>query len=403
MKSIYLLAFATSITWSSIAFAQSYSWDLSNQLDNHTTQPETKVQGPHSVSIKLEAPYTTMQDTADFWTPERFRNAKSIKLPRAEESDVPTEFLELSDNVEQISESGQPPEIKTKRNKTKLFEPRIDQESDHEVQSFNALDFDTYSSGTAGAYFTSSRVSPAPTIQNSYPYRTIGKLFFSDTAGNTYECTASVLRLRLVMTAGHCVLDPIKKQWYTNFKFIPAYHNGSAPYGQWTASWIVTTSSWANNSTGKLPNPGDWAILEIQDNTLGQKIGSITGTLGYRTYGLSPNHVSMFGFPGAFDSGSWMHRVDSQNFKSTTYNTVEYGTDMAQGSSGGAWIENFGEISSGQSVAPGILNALVGVTSYGPSDTAKRIAGSSILDSQFTNSSKTGILDVACAHKLGNC
>ncbi|WP_143026967.1 trypsin-like serine peptidase [Nitrosomonas oligotropha] len=90
------------------------------------------------------------------------------------------------------------------------------------------------------AYFTSSRVSPAPSVQNSYPYRASGKLFFSDSVGNTYQCSASVIRPRLVLTAGHCVLDPVKKQRYVNFKFIPAYHSGSAPYGQFTATWIVT-------------------------------------------------------------------------------------------------------------------------------------------------------------------
>lgn len=402
MKKTCFMAFATSISWSSIVFAQDYiSWDLSNQSNNQVAQLETKAEGPHSVSIELESPYKLMRDggQADFWTPDRYRNAKPIPLPKATETDAISEYMEFSDHAEQVSEPGRPPEIKVKRSKAKLFEPIIDQDSDHEIQMYNALEYDTYASGTAGAPFSSSRVTPAPTVQNSFPYRTTGKLFFKDSAGNSYHCTASVLRPRLIITAGHCVLDPVKKQWYTNFKFIPAYHNGSAPYGQWSATWVVTTSAWANNSTGKVPNQGDYALLEMQDNSLGQKIGTVTGYLGYRTYGLNNNHVSMFGYPASFDSGNIMHRVDSTSFKSTTYNTVEFPGDMTQGSSGGKFVENFGELSSGQYASP--MNAVVGVLSYGIE--SQKIVGASILDSQFLNSSKTGILDIACAHKSGNC
>ncbi|SDX12795.1 hypothetical protein SAMN05216333_11839 [Nitrosomonas oligotropha] len=140
----------------------------------------------------------------------------------------------------------------------------------------------------------------------------------------------------------------------------------------------------------------------MQDNSLGQKIGSVVGYLGYRTNALAGNHVTMLGFPSSFDSGNVLHRVDSQSFKSTTTNTVEFGSDLTQESSGGPYIENFGELSSGQFVS-GIVNAIVGVMSYGPTDTSQKIAGSSNLDSQFTNSSKTGILDAACTHKSGNC
>ncbi|SDX12863.1 hypothetical protein [Nitrosomonas oligotropha] len=81
MRKICILAFATSIAWSGITFAQDHvSWDLSNQSNNQPIQPETKAEGPHSVSIELESPYKLMRDgsQADFWTPDRYRNAKPI-------------------------------------------------------------------------------------------------------------------------------------------------------------------------------------------------------------------------------------------------------------------------------------------------------------------------------------
>lgn len=392
MKNHLIIAVAISLTWGSTVNAQSYSWAASNQAQG---QP---------IAVMAPTPNSAMQGqhTSEYWTAERLRNAKQIDLPRATESNSSSEILDSYDYGERISEPGQAPTIKVKRNKTKLFEPiknEINQDSENEIQSYNVQDVTPYASGTVGASFTGSRATPATPF---WPFTATGRLYFSDVSGNHYTCSASVIKPRIILTAGHCVYDAVKKQWNTNFIFIPAYHNGSAPYGQWSWSWATTTNNWANGG-GKVPNSGDYAVIEIQDNSIGQKIGSITGYYGYRTFALSPNHVTMLGYPSAFDSGDWMHRVDSQSYKTTLYNTVEYGSEMTNGASGGPWVENFGTLANGQSVSPGYWLAIVGLTSYGPVDTTLRYSGSSILDNQFTNSSKTGILDVACAHKVGNC
>ncbi len=90
---------------------------------------------------------------------------------------------------------------------------------------------------------------------NSYPNRTVGKLFFSNSAGSTFVCSASVVNSEnkdLVWTAGHCVSDG-RGTFYRNWQFVPAYRSGSASFGVWTPRRVSTTSEW--HFAGK-PPPG---------------------------------------------------------------------------------------------------------------------------------------------------
>ncbi|HRY14437.1 MAG TPA: trypsin-like serine protease [Candidatus Competibacteraceae bacterium] len=346
--------------------------------------------------IWREAPAGVEDDTAEYWTPERLQRAKPIDLPRAAES-LGTESLAVPVQGESISRPGSGPSIEVEPDNTQLFVP-----IDHSKHD-GATKMMPQSSGTAQAYFTSSRVIPAPKAQTSYPFRPTGKLFFHDASSDAEgECSAAVIRPRLVITAGHCVYDAEKKLWYEKFQFQPAHHNGRTRYGRWNWQWVITTSSWTNDD-GVPPNSADFALLEMRDDAKGRKIGNITGYYGWRTNALYPNHVTMLGYPVDFDSGSWMHRVDSHSFeRDPVNNTVTYGSDMGSGSSGGPWLENFGEISAGQTVTPSGMNYVVGVTSYGVGDPL-RYQGASILNDEFTNNSKTGILDIACTHRAGNC
>lgn len=345
--------------------------------------------------VEMEA--RSSQNSADYWTPERLKAAKPYPLPSAAEPSAAETLDSLAVDDERISKSGRGPTVNVKPSNEKLFEP------DPLPKAAAQTDVDPQSVGTDGAYFSSSRVLPAPTTQNAYPYRAAGKLFFTGADGKSYICSASVIRHRMIVTAGHCVYDAKLKKFHSNFRFVPAYHNGSAPFGTWGYSYVITTSAWASGGGG-VPNAGDFAIIEATDNASAQRIGSVTGYYGYSTNSLYPNHVKMLGYPGAFDAGGWMHEVNSESFRTRSPNCVEYGSDMPGGSSGGPWLMNFGQLATGQTVSPsGATNRVVGVTSYGPVDLARRYQGASILNTTFTNTSGTGILDKACAHKAGNC
>lgn len=339
-----------------------------------------------------------------YWTADKLKNAKPLPQPQTNFYPSGQQLMDIPMTApgENISAPGRGPSTNvTPDYSNKLFEP--DKTATPTLSPNSALDVAPQSVGSYKAYFSSSRVTPA-SVSTTWPYRMTGKLFFSNGTSN-YVCSASVIRARLVVTAGHCVYDATKKQWYKNFLFVPAYYNGTAPLKSWTASYWWTTSKWQSGGGG-VPNGGDFGILEMKDqviNNVVTRIGNVTGYYGYHTNALWPNHVTMLGYPVAFDQGAWMHRVDSQSYQQYSYNTVIYGADMTGGSSGGPWIENFGQASTGQIMAPNGTNYVVAVTSYGPVDTSVRVLGASTLDSQFTNSSRTGILDKACARKAGNC
>jgi V8-like Glu-specific endopeptidase len=254
--------------------------------------------------------------------------------------------------------------------------------------------------GTAGAYFSSSRLIPTD-ARLHYPYRAIGKLFFEKPGGGSFICSGAVIKPRLILTAGHCVHSGGAGGFYQRFLFVPAYHQGQAPYQAWNWTWVTTTGPWSTGNS-VVPNKADFAIIEVEDrkfDTQVKKIGEVTGMLGYRTNALMPNHNKKIGYPGNFDSGQIMHQVDSQHHLAAAQDTVLYGSDMGGGSSGGPWVENFGVQAAGQT--GGLKpwpNRVIGVTSYGYVSTDPKVQGSSILNQDFLN-----ILNAACAHKAGNC
>jgi V8-like Glu-specific endopeptidase len=256
--------------------------------------------------------------------------------------------------------------------------------------------------GSRGAHFSSSRLIPTD-ARLEYPYRAVGKIFFNQPNVGDFICSGAVIAPRLVLTAGHCVHKGSggAAGYYQRFLFVPAYHQGQAPYQTWNFTWVITTTPWANGN-GTVPNSADFAILEMEDRRFGadsKSVGQVTGSLGYRTTGLMPNHSKLLGYPANLDSGEVMHQVDASSSQAADQSTVLYGSDMEGGSSGGPWVENFGVKAEGQTggLNPN-PNRVVGVTSYGYTSADPKVQGSSILNQEFI-----AILNAACAHRAGNC
>ncbi len=328
-----------------------------------------------------------------YWTPERLQNAKPMPMPKAD----PNKVVELS--ADQLpkkstgdSGDGKGPEIKSLLKIQKLYTPRPS-----EFTPTGILDH-----GSSNEEFSSTRLIPV-TADLSYPYRTVGKLFFTIPGKGDYLCSASVIRPRVILTAGHCVHEGSggKDGFYTNWKFVPAYRDGTAPLETWTWSYVAVTNTWATGN-GAVPNAADYAMIELKDNDIDgkqTKIGSVTGYLGYQTLSLFPNHTNMIGYPCNFDRCEKMHQVTAQGAKVVAPNNAEYGSDMAGGSSGGPWVQNFGELADGQNGALNSgLNRVVGITSYGYVSSNPKAQGAAIFDSRFKD-----MLDKVCAHKEGNC
>jgi V8-like Glu-specific endopeptidase len=264
-------------------------------------------------------------------------------------------------------------------------------------------------SSSGSDYYTTTRVFPYSTEPKVYPYRAAGHLFFTiqqsggiDPPGN-YECTASVIRQRIVVTAGHCVGSPSSSGFffYENWMFIPADINGTAPYGTWTWGVVYVSGGW-ENGTGAVPNPEDWGMFVMQDNN-GKTIGATVGWLGWHTNLLANNNITQLGYPGNLDNSAYMEQNQSQIEGSGGSNTYIDGSAEGPGSSGGPWIAGFGDgpKCTGTGCPTGTsglgINTVVGVTSYGPTGTIG-YEGASEFNSDFVT-----LYNSACGQASGNC
>ncbi len=317
-------------------------------------------------SVPIASPDQTAATAAaaDYWTSERMHNAKPKDMGRA--ALLPSAADRIGRKASQAESDGLTP--------------------------------DMY--GGRGLDFTSSRITPV-TARKSAPYRQVGKLFFTIPGSGDYVCSASVFRQRLIVTAGHCVHSGsgTVAGYYTNFLFVPAW-NGTSPgsYGNWTWGAALTSGAWYFGAGG-VPNAEDWAIIQMNDDSQGRKIGARVGQFDYLTGRMLNNHLTMLGYPVAFSGGNTMHHCSSSDYADNGSNTAVYGCDMTGGASGGPWVQNFGVYASGQVAGFwGEPNRLVGVTSYGPVDTTQRYLGASIFNANFD-----GMVSTMCAFTAGNC
>lgn len=246
--------------------------------------------------------------------------------------------------------------------------------------------------GNANNYFTSARLVPT-SADRSYPYTTVGKLFFHIPNKGDFYCSAAVIRARIIATAGQCAHSGTANPgFYTDFEFVPAYRDGVAPFDTWEWEYLVVHNTWTG-SNGKLPNAADYALIELEDKVINgatRKIGDVVGYLGYQIQRLRPNHAHLLGYASNFDNGEKLHQVTAQALRAAASNNVEYGSDMRSGAGGGPLIQDFGDNPS--------LVKWIGTQSYFNTSTAVKVQGASIPDARFT-----GLLNSVCGHRAGNC
>lgn len=337
----------------------------------------------------------------DYWTPDRMARAKPFPMPSIsslhDKATSPQNLLQQKMKTPIFGE-GSPPIVNIKPDLRQLIKSSTLQKMVKNNPATTAFTFDR---GSQAANFTSSRLIPL-SADLSYPYSTVGKLFFTTPEGD-FVCSASVLRPRVILTAGHCVHSGSGGQegFFTNWKFIPAYRDGAAPYRTWDWSFVSVTRTWTDGG-GVVPNAADYAMIESRDNIFDgtfRTLGSVVGWLGWQTQSLIPNHSHLLGYPCNLDNCEKMHQVTAQSAHAVSPNNADYGSDMRGGSSGGPWVQNFGEFAIGQ---PGGTNAgqnrIVGVTSYIYTDASIMKEGSSIFDARFID-----LLNNICAHRSGNC
>jgi hypothetical protein len=263
--------------------------------------------------------------------------------------------------------------------------------------------------GTKGYPYTIDRLYPTSGAATSnifdfYPYEIVGQLFFTEPSGN-FVCSASVIRLSVIATAGHCVSNG-NGSFYSNWLFIPAWHAGVAPFGRWTWSEVVVAGPWFHGG-GIVPNRQDDALIVLAPNS-GRKIGSLLGYLGYEYNTPLPTHLTQLGYPCNLDSCNDPIQDNSQVFAGPN-NNFEWGTAAFGGASGGPEVQDFGQQPAHATGTPPSEtlggNILISSTSYTYTNTAVQVDGGSILAApgQFGGSLNTfgDLINFVCGQ--GHC
>jgi hypothetical protein len=264
--------------------------------------------------------------------------------------------------------------------------------------------------GTSGQPFTTSRANALynPTTFN-YPFSSAGKLFFQIN-GSSFLCSASLIKPGIAVTAAHCVANYDQSQFYSNWQYVPAYNNGTAPYGVWSAKNVTILTAYYNGTDSCYQYgvicPDDVALINLY--TPSGLPGTTTGWFGYGYNGYSYNsssqaQITQLGYPVALDSGGFMERTDSQGFVNTTLsNNTIIGSLQTGGSSGGPWVVNLGTapILNGTSFGTYALhNIVVGVTSWGYTDLTVKQQGAA----PFTSGNINTLVTYVCAANPGKC
>jgi len=360
--------------------------------------PTEVTQAQQNGPLTLALSGVEAQATLAYWTPERLASAKPMPLPRPAFTPETAPEPQLVAAPQGSNFRG--PTLNIRPDLTNLLYDPATAQIEPEATTEDGVEPEN--EGTFRAPYTSSRIVPL-TADTTYPFRAVGKFFFTQPGVGNFVCSAGVISRRVIATAGHCVHRGSGggAGFYTNFLFVPAYRNGVAPFQSWNWAYVIVTGTWAAGG-GVVPNAADYAMLEVQDRVIGgavRRLGDLTGSFGWQTLSLARNHTTKLGYPVNLDNGLLMHQEQSANFRATAPNNVEYGSHSRGGSSGGPWVQNFGVAAAGQvgGLNPG-PNRVVGVTSYGYVSLDPKVQGASILDSRWV-----ALWNAVCAHRIGNC
>jgi hypothetical protein len=170
------------------------------------------------------------------------------------------------------------------------------------------------------------------------PVPHIGKVFFT-LGGTNYVCSGnsvSSANKSTVSTAGHCVNEG-PGAFATKFTFVPAYLNGAAPYGMWTAKALYAPTQWS--SSGDMTYDTGFAVMSTLN---GKYLSDVVGGSGLQFNAARGLSYKSFGYPAAApfngESLKSCSGTASNDPYNPQFNTQGIACNMTGGSSGGPWF-----------------------------------------------------------------
>lgn len=326
---------------------------------------------------------TPREDAEAFWTEERLREARPMPMPTvgpdADAAALVTKGPRSTSETTLVP-GGRPGE-------------KIGVPGPYDPSTVNTL---APRWGTAPWVYSRYRLFPdSVSTYTTYPYSTVGKLFFQIPGVGLFVCSASVVNGQnrsTVLTAGHCVYSPPPGTLgyvgnHTNFVFIPSRRAGANPVGTWTAAVSATTVGW------------QFGFLEYDVGALVMNRGGLsnnhvatdTGSLGVLFNGPQVQHYHGIGYPqgprnlAQTQPGLQFDGEHQEICTAATAGTdlptggpadpptIGIGCDSTGGTSGGPWVVNFSGFLAKQN---NLINSVFSYRYTGPNPPANlRIYG----------------------------
>jgi V8-like Glu-specific endopeptidase len=294
---------------------------------------------------------TDEQEAADaFWTRDKMQSAQLLDLLVVKEGDQAGEALRDRTRVgPKGSATGSLPDAETAELAQTLYpeewaraasdatpELAMPDMMPDQVLELNAAASEETDAYAATPPFTSYYVNDNTATWKSYPWLTIGRLFFQIPGlTGTYACTGAAAYGRAVWTAGHCVYTT-GRGWSYNMWFVPAYRNGAYPYGSFTVKSRTALSGWV--SAGNLAY--DIGMVTVNDKD-GLKLSQWVGSLGVLWNQPATQMFHAFGYPGNYSSGQYLVACAASTYDRDPLagpDAIGIGCNMGSGASGGPWL-----------------------------------------------------------------
>jgi V8-like Glu-specific endopeptidase len=163
-----------------------------------------------------------------------------------------------------------------------------------------------------------------------------------------YQCSGSVIHSPqgdIVLTAGHCVIDPETGAVARRIVFLPGYREGEMPFGVFAASSFVTTPEWSSTAGTSDPDEaGDLALLVLAASTeTGQTVEATVGALSIAFEQAREETYTQWGYPGESPyNGEILYShttpyAGGDPFYPAAERPIKIASDFTAGASGGPW------------------------------------------------------------------